>query len=238
MLITKDKRLPWIPQTLADRLDVEGEKRQKALAEAKRRPAGIVGDDDAGGIAWLERQVRAYQAYRASFSAEQLRAPAVWGDPSGEGRRRQQAEAAALRNLGADDQQRFDALGLESRTLERQAQAETRNQNAAAAARLRERSRALAIEAREIRPAHMARTAPRILESLAVYDLKNIQPGSAERAMKVKRDPTFPDAATPDRIQVIAVMLSFGPKPVGAQLDWQAKTKESFDFAALAALLR
>ena len=84
----------------------------------------------------------------------------------------------------------------------------------------------------------MTRVVPRILESLAAYDLTNIQPGSAERAMKVKRDPTFPDTATANRVQVIAVMLSFGPKPAGAQLDWQAKTKESFDFTALAALLR
>jgi hypothetical protein len=33
-------------------------------------------------------------------------------------------------------------------------------------------------------------------------------------------------------------MFSFGPKPAGAQLEWQTKVKESFDFAALAAMLR
>ncbi|MEO6010153.1 MAG: hypothetical protein ABIU38_19055, partial [Vicinamibacteraceae bacterium] len=238
VLITKEKRLPWMPQTLADRLDVEGEKRQKALADAKRRPTGGASEDGAGSIAWLETQVRDYQRYRASFTAEQLNAPAVWGDPTGAGRRTQEADAAALRNLGADDQKRFDALGLESRTLERQAQVETRNQNAAEAARLRERSRALAIEARELRQAHMTRVVPRIMESLAAYDLQNIKPGPAERAMKMKRDPAFLDAAALNRIQVIAVMFSFGPKPTGAQLEWQAKTKESFDFAALAAMLR
>jgi alpha-tubulin suppressor-like RCC1 family protein len=234
VLITKDQRLPWIPQTLADRLDVEGDKRAKAVAEAKRRPNGLTGDD----IAWLEQQVRAYEQYRASFSAEQMRGPAVWGDPTGAGRRAQEAEAAALRELGADDQRRVDALGLESRTLERQAQAETRNKNAEEAARLRERSRALAIEAREIRQAHMTRVVPRIMASLAAYDLQNIQPGPAERAMKVKRDPAFPDMSTPNRIQAIAVRLSFGPKPAGAQLDWQTKAIESFDFASLAAMLR
>ena len=41
----------------------------------------------------------------------------------------------------------------------------------------------------------------------------------------------------PNRIQVIAVKLSFGPKPAGAQLDWQNKVTSSFDFAALAAML-
>lgn len=238
VMITKDGRLPWMPQTLADRLDEEGAKRLQALAEAKRRSGGAVADDAAGGITWLEKQVRDYRQYRASFSAEQLRAPAVWGDPTGEGRRRQEAEAAALRELTPEDQRRFDALGLESRTLERQAQAETRNKNTEEAARLRERSRALAIEAREIRQAHMARVVPRIVDSLATYDLTNIRPGPAERAMKVIRDPSFPDMSTPNRIQVIAVMFSFGPKPTGAQLEWQRKVKESFDFAALAAMLQ
>ena len=56
--------------------------------------------------------------------------------------------------------------------------------------------------------------------------------------MRAKPDPAFPDPAAPNRIQVIAVSFSFGPKPVGAQLDWQTKTIESFDFAALAALLQ
>jgi hypothetical protein len=37
---------------------------------------------------------------------------------------------------------------------------------------------------------------------------------------------------------VIAVSFSFGPKPAGALLDWQAKVLESFDFAALAAMLQ
>ncbi len=85
VLITKDKRLPWLPQTLADRLDEEAAKREKVLAEAKRRPSGIA-DDAAGGLKWLEKQVRDLQQYRASFTAEQLRAPAVWGDPTGAGR--------------------------------------------------------------------------------------------------------------------------------------------------------
>jgi hypothetical protein len=56
--------------------------------------------------------------------------------------------------------------------------------------------------------------------------------------MRVKRDPAFPDTSAPNRIQVITVKFSFGPKPTGAQLDWQTKTKETFDFAALAAMLR
>jgi len=97
VLITKDERLPWLPQTLADRLDEDGEKRQRALTDARRRQAGAVADDAAGGITWVE-----------------------------------------------------------SRNLERRAQAEARSKNTEEATRLRARSRALAIEAREIRQAHMA----------------------------------------------------------------------------------
>ena len=77
-----------------------------------------------------------------------------------------------------------------------------------------------------------------MIDAMASYDLKNLQPGPAERAMRAKMDPTFPDMSAPNRIQVIAVMFSFGPKPAGVQLDWQTKTRESFDFAALAAMLK
>jgi hypothetical protein len=237
VLITKDGRLPWLPQTLADRLDDEGAKREKALAEAKRRPTGVVPDTAAGGLHWLEKQVRDYQQYRATFTAAQLQEPGVWGDPTGDGRKRLEAEVAAMRDLGADDQQKADALGLESRALERQAQVETRNKNVEEAARLRERSTALAREVRDIRQAHMARVAPLIVDALATYDLTKLGPGPAERAMRAKPDPAFPNAATPNRIQVITVMLSFGPKPAGAQLDWQTRAIAAFDFAGLAALL-
>ena len=143
-----------------------------------------------------------------------------------------------MRKLSATDQQQADALGLESRNLERQAQVETRNKNTEEAARLRARSKELGLKVREIRQAHLARTVPLIMDAMATYDLKNLQPGPADKAMRVKRDPAFPDTSTPNRIQVIAIVFSFGPKPTGAQLDWQTKTKESFDFAALAAMLQ
>ena len=154
---------------------------------------------------WLEKQVRDYQQYRASFSAEQLRGPAVWADPTNEGRTRLENDARALRRLSAEDERRAAVGGP---------------------------------VAREIRQAHMARVAPLIVDAIANYDLKNIQPGPAERATKVKPDPSFPDMSAPNRIQVIAITFSFGPKPTGALLEWQTKTKETFDFAALAAMLQ
>ena len=237
VLITKDGRVPWIPETLADRLDAEGAKRERALADAQRRPAAVA-DGTAGDLEWLEKQVKDYRDYRASFSADQLRAPGVWGDPTGAGRKRLDADIAAMRNLSVEDQRRFDALGLESRTLERQAQAETRAGNAAEATRLRERSRALGLQAREIQRSHMTRVSGRIVDALATYDLTNLRSGAAADAMRVKANPVLPDPAQANRIQMIAILFSFGPKPAGSQLDWQTKVKESFDFAALAALLR
>ena len=128
--------------------------------------------------------MRDYQQYRASFSPEQLRAPAVWGDPSGEGRRRLDAEIAAMRKLGPEDQQKADAIGLESRNLGRQAQAETRNKNTEEAARLRTRANELGLQVRAIQQSHMERTVPLILDKMAMFDLTNLQPGAAERAMK------------------------------------------------------
>ncbi len=238
IVITKDQRLPWIPQTLADRLDEEGARRERALADAKRRPAGMVKDDAAGGIDWLEKQVRDYQQFRASFSPQQLQMPAVLAVPAHELRSRLDAEANAVRKLSPADQQQVDSIGLESRNLARQAQVETRNKNLDEAERLRKRSTELAFKVREIQQAHQARIVPLILDQTANAELRNLQPGPAERAIKVKRDASFPDMKTPNRIQVITVMLSFGPKPARAQLDWQNQVTSSFDFAALAAMLQ
>lgn len=145
-------------------------------------------------MAWLENQVRLYEQYRASFTPDQLKMPAVWGDPTGAGKRRLDADIAAIRGQVP--------VG------------------------------------REARQAHLARLAPRTLEAMAAYDLTNIQPGPAERAMKVKYDPTFPDASALNSVQAIAVSLSFGPKPTGAQLDWKTKAIEGLDLPALAALIR
>lgn len=196
VLITRNGRLPWIPQTLGELLDQEGARRERALAEAKQRKPGVVADDAAGGVMWLDKQVRDHRQYRASFTEEQLRAPGVFGDPTGEGRKRLDAEIAAIRAKE----------GTPKTRQERQEMA--------------------------------ARSAPLALDRMAAYDLANLQPGPAERAMRVKRDPSFPNMSEPNRIQVIAVMFSFGPKPAGAQLEWQTKVKESFDLAALAALLQ
>ena len=47
VVMTKDGRLPWIPQTLADRLDREGTRRERALAEWRQTLANMKVPDEA-----------------------------------------------------------------------------------------------------------------------------------------------------------------------------------------------
>ena len=47
VVMTKDGRLPWIPQTLADRLDREGQRRERALAEWRETQARTKAPDEA-----------------------------------------------------------------------------------------------------------------------------------------------------------------------------------------------
>jgi hypothetical protein len=95
------------------------------------------------------------------------------------------------------------------------------------------------MQVRAIRAAHLEKASPLMDDARAQYDLTNLKPGDAEHAMSVKADPTFPDFTTPNRIQVITVLFSFGVDPKSATMaEWAQKTKESFDFSALVALLR
>ncbi len=251
VLITKDGRLPWIPQTLADKLDVEGGRRKEKLAEWNKTRAGmktmdpaafqktyelIKKTDPAGAdkmladfksqseevarlqkdvypltTAALEKQVKDYEAYRASFTAAQLAEPAVWGDTSGEGKRKLDAEIAALQRLSPEEQREMDTLNREKR----------------------------AADARNVRQRHMERASPLMSDATAQYDLTNIKPGPADRAIGVKPDPSFPDPKQPNRIQAIAIIFSEDPDPKQVERRaWQQKVKDTFDFAALAALIK
>lgn len=239
MVMTKANRLPWIPQTLEDKLNAEGAKRDAALADFKRRTFAAAGIAEA-----LEKQVSDHRRYRASFTSEQLKAPAVWGDPTGEGKRQLDARVAALRRLSPDEQGQVDELGRENRELERQATAATRAKSFDEAARLRGQGAEIAVKIRAIRAAREEKASPLILEEMAQYALTNLRPGDADRAMSVKADPAFPETGDPNRVQVIAIQFSFGGDPRNvdarsAQLRaWGQRAQDAFDFAALAALIR
>jgi alpha-tubulin suppressor-like RCC1 family protein len=231
VLISKGGRLPWIPQTLEDKLNAEAAKRERALDDWRRSSAAMKAPDEAklrdayelmkksdpagaekmmttlrvqaeelaryqrdiipATTAALEKQVSDLRQYRASFSRQELQSPAVWGDPSGEGKRRLDARLAELRK------QLKGPRGERERV-------------------------ALAVQA-----------------LMAEYDLTNLRPGDAAQAISAKPDPSFFDATDPNRIQLITVMFSAntGPAfPNGAA--WGEQTRQTFEFAALAAPLR
>jgi hypothetical protein len=235
VVITKGGRLPWIPETVEDKLAAELSKRQRALDDYRKS-----GASSASALAEFEKQVHDGKEYRASFSAADLRRPAVWGDVSGEGKRRLSARVAELQAFSPDEQRQIDELSRESRAAERQAQTEAgTNHNAAESARLRTRANDLANQVRALRQAHVDRTAPLVTDANAQYQLTNLRPGDADHAMSVKRDPSFPDTTSPNRIQVIAVGFFFaGDARDTAIVTWGQHTKDAFDFAALAALLQ
>jgi hypothetical protein len=275
--ISKDGQLPWVPQTVADRLGVVGEKRERALAEFNREQANykpidltamqasyemMKKSDPAGADkflesikqtaeeqrrrqqvvmparrAQLEKELADYRKYRASLTAEQLASPAVAGDPTGQLKRESDATAAKLRELTPDEQKQIDQWTTEGRALERQAQEETRNRNADAAARLRAQSNEIAQKSRALRAAHLERIEPDMQDLTAQYELVSVKPGPAEQAIKVKKNPAFPNMADPNRVQLITVVFSEDPVR-NERTAWQQSIKETFDFAALAALIK
>src|SRR5262249_6272407 len=89
VLMTKDGPVPGIPQTLEDKLTAEGERRQRTLDDWRKTLAGRKGSEKeaaqaAAQTAEFEKQLKDYQQYRASFTADQLKMAAVPGDPTGE----------------------------------------------------------------------------------------------------------------------------------------------------------
>ncbi|THJ17802.1 MAG: hypothetical protein CAF42_005500 [Nitrospira sp. CG24B] len=280
VVISKNGRLPWIPQTLGDRLDRVGAVRERALADwrnasalrtapdqamidrtaALRRKADPAGADqyvenmrrltadlqgaqakDATRAAHLTKLLSEYRAYRASFTAQQLAMPAVWGDSNGSVRQAMEAQIAELQELSADEQERAGALREQSRDLEREAMASDKE---AVALRLRTQAMDLLQEADHIRKDHRERA---VLEEEALrgaYELTNLKPGPAEHALAYKMDPTVPNRSQSGKIHVIVVSTStlaeediLQRPEQAARKAWLDRVKESIDYAALAALL-
>jgi hypothetical protein len=275
VVITKDGRLPWIPQTLADRLDREGKRREEALAEwretraktkvpdeaslrktrdmlAKTDPEGarkFMADMEAmlaevkhknehvypSTTARLEKEVQDYKTYRASFSAEDLARPAAWSDPTGAQKRELDARLVKMKELPPQDQQNYDKWTREARDLDREARALDRTDKEGAT-RLRARSNELALQARDLRKAHQERSVDPVLYAMSEFALYHIKPGDAANAIGFKPDPTFPDPAKPNQIQLITVSVSRGKQRDGGH-QWMARTKDTLDWKGIAALL-
>jgi len=242
VVITKGGRLPWIPQTLADRLDAETARRERALADWRQQLASMKAPDmsqmekaaaamrpsDPAGAdrmlasvaetarelarqqqevypaltAQFEKELADVKRYRASFSAEQLRMPAVWTDVDGAGKRQLEARIRELNTLSPEQEQLI-------------------------------RSRAQTAVA--VRNTHRDKVAPLLREAQAAYDIAYLKPGPAAQAIAYKPDPQFPDMKQPDRLQLLALLFSEDPR--GQRGPWMEAAKAGFDFAALAALL-
>jgi hypothetical protein len=94
-------------------------------------------------------------------------------------------------------------------------------------------------KARAIRQAHMERAAPLITEALANYDLTNLQAGPAERAHQrqarsgvSRRQGSEPHSDDRDHL-----LGRSRPEERRARA-WQQRVKDTFDYAALAALVK
>jgi hypothetical protein len=274
--MSKDGRLPWIPETLGQRLDREIAARERALAAWMKNPMRTKPPQDAASVQKTydmfkktdpqgaerylasmkqlaedvqhnlavvypamtrqsEKAVADARRYRAGFSAQELAAPAVWGDASGQGKKQHEARIQQLYALTPEEQQQVDAANREGRTLERQAQEATRAGNQQEAANLRAQVAELSAKVRAIKKAHEESVSNDIADASAEFDLTNLRPGDKEHAMAFLPDPDFFDKKNPYRVQLVTVLFSIGKRPGGAE--WMKRAQESFDFAALAALL-
>jgi hypothetical protein len=165
----------------------------------------------------------------------------VWGDPDVTLKRQLDARVQALSRLSPDDQRQIDDWGRRGRELQRQAQVEAgRNKNETEAGRLRAEANDLFDKGRALRQQHADRVALEIRAAQEEFRLVNIRAGEAAHAIAFKTDRTFPDYTDPNRIQLIVVSFAFkaDTRTTTPRGTWKQKTKETFDFAALAALLR
>jgi alpha-tubulin suppressor-like RCC1 family protein len=243
VVISKDGKIPVVPVTLADRLDKEAQNLTESLEKAERDLA-VKTDSAVEAIQRqyetdLRRQVEALRAYRASFSAEQLRAAWVQGDQNGPEKGQLDARVKALQALPSDSQVQVTDLGTRARALQRQVQ--TRGITPQEAARLRSEANDLLTQANAIVAAHRSRVAPEVAALHRDFELKLIRPGDASHASYYKDDPTFYDSANPGRIQLIALrfLASSSRDTAAAQVQaWMDQVMNTFDYAALKALIR
>lgn len=283
VLISKNERLPWIPQTLGDRLARIGAAREKAVTDWHRdkaarkvpdramveRTAALLRRNDPAGAdnymenmkrlaadvqaaqakdaardAHLSKLLSEYRTYRASFTAEQLAKPAVWADPEDSARQALEARIAGIQELSMEDRRRVDEALTQSFELERDALAAENAGNQVEAQRLRSRANSVSMEAELVRKNHIERAALQAEELRDAFELNNLKPGSVDRALSYKMDPTFPDRSKPGKIQVIAVFVPtltedevYNQPELIQRKAWLDRVRSSIDYAALAALL-
>ena len=242
VIITRGKRLPWIPQTLADRLDAEAEKRRRALADWHQQNAAMKAPDAAKmeQAAALMRRTDPAAADKLLASIEQNRRELdhyqrVVLPPM---TAQLEKEVADLERYRAS----FSAAELAQPAIwtdtdnkgRRQLEQRVRELNALSA----EETEAIRNGTRrsvDVRNAKRDAVAPLVRDMNAQYQLAHLKPGPAAQAMAFKPDPGLPDASRPDKLQLIAVTFSRDARKQRGP--WTKAAQESFDFAALAGML-
>lgn len=225
IVMTKDKRLPWIPQTLGDRLDQETAKRQRAIDDWNETKAGLKVPDEAA-------QMKTYEMLKQ-------------GDPAGA-----EKFLATVRDTIAQVKKAKSEEPIMDAHLQRHLQAVRDYRATFTAAQLnqpamwtdptREGQRRLDTNIAEFQRLPREKAFFLIQDARADYDLTNVKPGPKDQAMAFKPDPAFPDFKDPFRPQLI--MITFwsksDPKDNSPRTTWLRQARETFDFPALAALLR
>lgn len=242
VVVTRGGRLPWIAQTLADRLDAEAEKRQRALADWRRQIGAMNPPDPA-------KMEQALAALRRTdpAGAEKLQASFEQNRRELERQQREvQPPMTAQLEKEVADLQRYRA-GFSAAELAQPAV--WTDTDGAGRRRLEQRVRelnALTPEESEsirsgarrpvdVRNARREAVAPLIRDATAQYELAHLKPGPAAQAMAFKPDPALPDTTRPNQLQLIAV--SFSRDPRKQRGPWMQAAQDRFDFAALAGML-
>jgi alpha-tubulin suppressor-like RCC1 family protein len=233
IFISQDGRFPVIPSTLADRLDFLAESSTNELEREHQQQARPEREAD------LRRQLETLRAYRASFSADQLRAAWVEGDMQGAESRQLEERVKALEALTPQDQAQVNDLATRARDLQRQAL--TRGIAPQEATRLRNEANVLLQQANSITLAQQKRVAPEVTAMRSDFLLRRNRPGDASQARQFKEDPTFYDKSDPSRIRMITVSFSFDDSRETSRAQakaWMDKVEATFDYQALKALIR
>ena len=242
VIITRGGRLPWIPQTLGDRLEAEAEKRRRALADWRQQNAAMKAPDAAKmeQAAALMRRTDPAAADKLLASIEQIRRELdhhqrVVLPPMTAQLEKEVADLERYRASFSAAELAQPAIWTDSDNAgRRQLEQRVRELNKLTP----EESESIRSGVRrsvDVRNARREAVAPLIRDATAQYELAHLKPGPAAQAMAFKPDPGLPDAARPDKLQLIAVTFSRDTRKQRGP--WMQAAQETFDFAALAAML-
>lgn len=239
VVVSRDNKLPLIPETVKMRLDGEEAILQKQLASAQASAGKGIAMADLNVEMW-KRRLATLASHRANLTPAELAAP--WGMLTAEAEREWAPRIKAIEQLPPAEQQQVSERAQQSRALERQSIVErTKNKDAAAADKLKAESAALNAKNAEVMTAHRNRIAPELAAADEAKKLAAIKAVPPDQAGQWIDEPGFFSTATPTRIQFITVAVGGGSNSdkaaIAANGAWVKRVKDTIDYAALAKLL-